>query len=201
MRGLYAITPDWLDTPRLVTACETALAGGATTLQYRNKLADAALALEQARALCALAQRHGAIFIINDDVALALAVDADGVHLGGGDGDLAAARARLPAGKLLGASCYDRIEFARAAVAAGADYIAFGAVFPSATKPQAVPAALDLFGQAAGLGVPRVAIGGINTANAAMVVAAGADSIAVIGALFEAPDINAAARRFSACFT
>ncbi|WP_035054787.1 thiamine phosphate synthase [Andreprevotia chitinilytica] len=200
MRGLYAITPDWADTPRLLAACEAALIGGASILQYRNKVADAALQREQSAALCALTHRYGATFIINDDLELALAVDADGVHLGGDDGDLAAARARLPAGKLLGASCYNRFELAENAVAAGANYIAFGAVFPSGTKPNAVRASLELFDAAKSLGVPSVAIGGINPLNAADVVAAGADCIAVIGALFESADVAETARQFAALF-
>ncbi|SMC21107.1 thiamine-phosphate diphosphorylase [Andreprevotia lacus DSM 23236] len=200
MHGLYAITPDWADSKRLLAACDAALRGGATILQYRNKLATPAQALEQASALRALTSNHGASLIINDDLALALAVDADGVHLGGDDGDLAAARAQLPAGKILGASCYNQLALAQQAVAAGADYVAFGAVFASGTKPLAVRAELTLFAQARALGVPAVAIGGIDTANAAQVVEAGADCIAVIGALFGADDIEARARQLAGMF-
>ena len=136
-------------------------------------------------------------FIVNDDVELALAVRADGVHLGREDGDLAAARARLP-GRLLGASCYDRPELARRAVAAGADYVAFGSVFPSPTKPAADRAPLALF--ALELGVPKVAIGGITLENAPQVLAAGADCVAVITDLFDAPDVAARARAYGRLF-
>jgi thiamine-phosphate pyrophosphorylase len=139
--------------------------------------------------------------IVNDDLWLALEVDAAGVHLGRDDGDLAAARGRLSFGKLLGASCYDRLDHAARAVAAGADYVAFGSVFASPTKPAAVRAPLTLFGEAKRrLGVPLVAIGGITLENARAVVEAGADSLAVITALFEADDIAARARGFTALF-
>jgi thiamine-phosphate pyrophosphorylase len=202
MRGLYAITPDLNDTELLLQKVTLALRGGARILQYRNKQAGCDLACVQATALRALTREYGAIFIINDGVDLAMAVGADGVHLGGEDGDLAAARARLPHGMLLGASCYNDPALAHAAIAAGADYVAFGAVFQSGTKPLARRASPELIAKAcAEITVPIVAIGGITPDNAPEVVQAGADSIAVIGALFDAPDIEAQARRFVACFT
>jgi thiamine-phosphate pyrophosphorylase len=200
IRGLYAVTPDWSDTARLVVAARAAVEGGARVLQYRNKSAAPALRLEQALGLAAVCARFGAVFIVNDHVELALEVDAAGVHLGGDDGDLRAARKRLGARRLLGASCYNRLEAAAAAQAAGADHIAFGSMYPSATKPGAVCAPPALFGQARALGLPLVAIGGITVDNAAPVIAAGADAIAVISDLFEAPDIAARARRFAALF-
>ena len=123
---------------------------------------------------------------------------ADGVHLGRDDGDIAAARARLGEHAILGASCYDQLPLARAAIAAGADYVAFGAVCPSATKPNAVRAPLSLFADSATLGAPRVAIGGITPANAGEIVAAGADMLAVIGGVFDAEDPLAAACALSA---
>jgi len=132
-------------------------------------------------------------------VELALAVDADGVHLGRDDGNLAAARDRLP-GKLLGASCYDRIDLARAAIGAGADYVAFGSVFASSTKPGAVRAPLSLFADARALGVPLCAIGGITADNAPAVVRAGADLLAVIADLFDAPDVAVRAGAFAKLF-
>ena len=148
-----------------------------------------------------ITREHGITLIINDDLDLALAVGADGVHMGGDDGDLLAARNRMPEGMLLGASCYNDLACARAAAAAGADYVAFGAIFPSGTKPLARRASLDLIRQArAELAVPIVAIGGITLHNAAEVIATGADSIAVIAALFDAPDIGKAARQFSDLF-
>lgn len=201
VEGLYAVTPDGLDDARLFELAAAALAGGACALQYRDKSGDAARRLRQAAALRRLCGEHGALFIVNDDVALALQVGADGVHLGRDDGDIAAARAALGPDAVIGASCYNRIELARAALAAGASYVAFGAVFPSQTKPDAVVAPLALFAEAAKLGAQTVAIGGITPANAAQAVAAGAGAIAVIGGLFDAPDIGAAARALAGCFT
>jgi thiamine-phosphate pyrophosphorylase len=200
IRGLYAITPDWDDAARLFRAVAAALAGGARVLQYRNKTAAPARRLEHALGLSALCAKHGATFIVNDDVDLALEVDADGVHLGRDDGDLERARKRLGKEKRLGSSCYDRLDLAASALAAGADHIAFGSVFASGTKPGAVRAPLALFGQGRSLGVPLVAIGGIRADNAAEVVAAGADAVAVIGDLFQATDIAARARAFAALF-
>ncbi len=192
LRGLYAITPP--DLSRV----EAALASGALcALQYRAKDADAPRRLREARHLAQLCRAHGVSLIVNDDVELALAVDAAGVHLGRDDGDLAAARARLP-GRLLGASCYDRPELARRAVATGADYVAFGSVFDSPTKPAAVRAPLALF--ALDVGVPKVAIGGITLDNAPRVLAAGADCLAVITDLFDAPDVAARAREYGRLF-
>lgn len=199
LRGLYAIAPECADTALLSALVERAARGGARLLQYRAKGLARALRLEQARALAALAQRYGARLIVNDDAALAVEAGADGAHLGRDDGDLAAARAVLGS-RLLGASCYDSLERARAAAAAGADYLAFGAVFPSPTKPDAVRAPLELFAAARPLGLPLVAIGGITHANAAQAIGAGADCVAVISALFDAPDVEAAARTFCQIF-
>jgi len=198
--GLYALTPDESDTAVLVARVRAASAGGAAAVQYRNKSADPALRGEQARALAALCRAAGVPLVVNDDIALALAVDAAGVHLGRDDGDLGAARRQLGPGRLLGASCYDRIALAERAAAAGADYVAFGSMFASPTKPAAVRAPLALLGTARQLGVPVVAIGGITLENAREVIAAGADALAVITALFDAGDIAARARAFSALF-
>ncbi|WP_241685821.1 thiamine phosphate synthase [Luteimonas sp. YGD11-2] len=197
--GLYLITPDDIDTARLLSRVESALPY-ACWLQYRNKLADASLRHEQAAALLVRARGHGVRLLINDDVALAARIGADGVHLGEGDGDLAQARALLGPEALVGASCYDDIARARRAVEAGADHVAFGAFHPSATKPGARRAHPDLLGQAAALGVPRVAIGGITPDNAGPLLDAGADLIAVVGGVFDAPDPVAAARAYRAAF-
>jgi len=193
LRGLYAITPDGSAVEEKV---RQALEGGIALLQYRRK---ESASRAEASALLALCRRHGVPFIVNDDVQLALAVDADGVHIGRDDGDLGAARAALR-GKLLGVSCYDSLAAARRAVTAGADYVAFGSVFPSTTKPGAVRAPLQLFEEARTLDVPLVAIGGITPQNAPAVVRAGADALAVISALFDAPDIGARARDFGRLF-
>jgi thiamine-phosphate pyrophosphorylase len=198
LRGLYAITPEDLARAATMQRVAAAVASGALcALQYRSKEAGAAQRRAEAHELAALCRRHGVPLIVNDDLELALEVGADGLHLGREDGDLAGARARLP-GRLLGASCYDQPALARRAVAAGADYIAFGSVFPSPTKPAAVRAPLSLFSLP--LGVPKVAIGGITLANAAQVVAAGADCVAVITDLFEAPDVAQHARDFAKIF-
>ena len=199
--GLYAVTPELADTPALVAAAEAALRGGAKLLQYRNKTAAAALRLTQARALLALCRKYRVPLIINDRLDLALEVPADGVHLGADDGPLATARARLGPARLLGASCYDRLEAALEAERLGADYVAFGSFFPSSVKPGAVRPPLALLREAKRrLSVQVVAIGGITLDNAPQLIAAGADSVAVISALFDADDIGIAARRFSALF-
>jgi len=198
--GLYAITPEGLDDATLLQRSECAVVHGARVLQWRDKSTDAARRLVIARSLARLCRSQGVLFIVNDDLELARAVQADGVHLGADDGDLAAARAALP-NALIGASCYADLERARAAVAQGADYIAFGSVFASPTKPQAVRAPLGLFAQAQTLGVPTVAIGGITRANCAEVRAAGAHACAVISDLFgdaqtTADEVSARARTF-----
>jgi thiamine-phosphate pyrophosphorylase len=201
-RGLYALTPDLADTGQLVARVGDAIRGGATAVQYRNKSAPADLRRAQAAALAALCRTAGVPLIVNDDVELAAAIDADGVHLGAGDGDLAAARARLGPGRLLGASCYNRLELAHAAVTAGADYVAFGAAFASSTKPGAVHAPLELYRAARrALTVPIVAIGGITAENAPALIEAGVDAVAVITALFGAEDVARRAREFQSLFS
>ncbi len=192
LRGLYAITPEGPDLEAKVRA---ALEGGVALLQYRRKHGDAA----EARRVAALAREFAVPLVANDDVALALEIGAAGAHLGRDDGDLRAARARLGAG-LLGASCYDDLALARSAVAAGADYVAFGSVFPSPTKPHAVRAPIALFREARTLGVPLAAIGGITLDKAPALIAAGADLLAVISDLFEARDIRARARQYGELF-
>ncbi len=199
--GLYAITPDEPDTAELLCKVRLALAGGVRLLQYRNKLADAPLRVEQAGALRALTREFDAVFIVNDDAELARRVNADGVHLGGEDGSVAAARALLGEEKIIGVSCYNRAPLAFEAVRHGADYVAFGAFFPSGVKPQAVAATPELLCQARGrLEVPIVAIGGITVENGKQLIEAGADALAVISALWNAPDIGQAAREFSNLF-
>lgn len=190
LRGLYAVTPE---APDVVEKVRLALDGGIALLQYRRKQPD----LYEAREIATLARRHRVPLIVNDDVELALEVDAQGVHLGRNDGSLKVARRRL-AGKILGASCYNDAELARRAIAAGADYVAFGSVFASSTKPQAVRAPLALF--ASDLEVPLCAIGGITLENAPEALAAGADLLAVISDLFDARDVAARARQYARLF-
>ena len=199
-RGLYLITPDESDTGRLLARLEPLLATGPQWLQYRNKQAGGALRREQAAALVTACARHGVPLLINDDWRLALEVGAAGAHLGADDGGLEEARAALGPQALLGASCYDDLERAGAVVRAGAGYVAFGAFFPSSTKPAARRATPALLRQARSLGVPVVAIGGITPDNARGLVEAGADLLAVIASVFDAPHPAAAARAYQACF-
>jgi thiamine-phosphate pyrophosphorylase len=199
--GLYAVTPDQADTGALLGGVRAVIAGGARWVQYRNKAADAGLRREQAAAVRALCTRLGAYLIVNDDVALALEAEADGVHVGGDDIPVAEARVRLGQGKLLGASCYNRLDLAEAAARAGADYVAFGSFFLSAVKPGAIKASPALLAAAKGVtALPVVAIGGITLENAPGLIEAGADALAVITALFGASDVGAAARAFSGMF-
>jgi len=200
--GLYAVTPDSADTPALLAKVEAALAGGVRLLQYRNKAASAAVRLIQGRALLALCREYRVPLVINDHLDLVRALNADGLHLGSDDGSLVEARSRLGNGKILGASCYGRLENALDAQQAGVDYVAFGGFFPSTIKPNAVRAPLGLLGEAKQrLSVPVVAIGGVTLDNAPQLIAAGADGVAVISALFESADIQHTARRFSALFS
>jgi thiamine-phosphate pyrophosphorylase len=188
LAGLYALTPDLDDTATLVAKVAAALAGGARAIQYRNKSASPELRREQAQALARLTSARGGLYIVNDDPELARDVDADGVHVGEDDATIIAAREIVGADRLVGVSCYNDLSCAEAAVAAGADYIAFGSFFPSATKPGARRADVSLLARAASLGVPRVAIGGITPENASVLVAAGADALAVITSVFDHDD-------------
>jgi thiamine-phosphate pyrophosphorylase len=200
LRGLYAVTPGGIETPRLVALVEAALAGGAALVQYRAKAAGGALALEQAKALVAACRAARVPLIVNDSVDLAIASGADGVHLGRDDIDARQARARMPSG-LIGVSCYADVGRARDAAEAGADYVAIGSVFPSSTKPSAVRAPLELLRAAAeASSLPVVAIGGITPANARRAIDAGADMVAVIAAVFEAPDVKGAAAQLTRLF-
>jgi thiamine-phosphate pyrophosphorylase len=193
LRGLYAVTPDGIDAEQLLAFLGQLLEARPVLLQYRRKKRDPA----EAREVVSLARRHDVPVIINDDVDLALELGAAGAHLGRDDGDLASARRRL-GGRILGASCYNDARSARAAVRAGADYVAFGSVFPSPTKPHAVRAPLSLFSTP--LDVPLAAIGGITLGNARSVIEAGADLLAVITDLFEAPDVARRAAQYRELF-
>lgn len=197
--GVYAITPDGLETAMLADLAAAAIEGGVCALQYRSKHPDAAFRRRQLAALVPLCRAASVPLIVNDSVELALAADVDGVHLGRDDGDPVEARRRLGAGRLLGVSCYDDFELA-VRYGSAADHIAFGSVFDSPTKPAAVRAPLELFARARARGWNTVAIGGITADNAPAAYAAGADAIAVISALFDPgvrawPDDRAAARR------
>jgi thiamine-phosphate pyrophosphorylase len=193
--GLYAIT----NGPRadLLEAAEQALAGGATLLQYRDKTTDAARRQHEAHALRLLCERFDVPLIIDNDVDLALAVAAAGVHLGKDDVAIQVARAALGPDAIIGASCHDSLQHGESAARAGASYISFGAFFPSTTKPLAARASIDLLRQSAAFGVPRVAIGGITPDNGASLVEAGADFLAVVSGVFAAAHSRRAASRFA----
>ena len=196
--GLYAVTPDENDTVELLRKVRLALLGGARLLQYRNKISNREVHLEQSRALRDLTYEFEIPLIINDDVMLALETDADGVHLGSSDGSLDEARKVLGSGKIIGMSCYNRLELAHESEKQGADYVAFGSFFASMVKPEAVIATTDLLRQAHGeISLPIVAIGGITVNNGTELLEAGADALAVISALFGAGDIRQEARRFA----
>lgn len=199
LAGLYAITSADIcaDDARLLVAVTAALRGGARWVQYRDKLARPEQRLRRAAALVTCCHAHGAGLIVNDDLQLALKVDADGVHLGAGDGDIAAARAQLGANRVLGVTCGDDLARARHAVSLGASYVAFGRLYPSNTKPDAPPARLETLREAArSLAVPVCAIGGITPARLPAVAATGARLIAVVDGLFGADDIEQAARAY-----
>ncbi len=201
LRGLYAVTPDMADGALLLARTEAVLSGGCRILQYRDKISDKPEQLARAKALRTLTRRFGATLLVNDDIALASLIDADGLHLGRDDGNLRAARAILGPDKILGASCYADFQAAAVASAAGVDYIAFGAAYPSPTKPDAPRAEPALFSRAAGeLPVAVCAIGGITLDNAPPLIEAGTDLIAVITDLFSAPDIAARAAQFQKLF-
>ena len=206
-RGLYGITPEWDDTDSLLDAVATAARHGMRVMQLRRKDASAQIRRQQALALQPLCRSLGVTFIVNDDWRLAADLGADGVHVGRGDACLAEVRHAVGSA-VIGVSCYDDLALAHSLLAAGADYIAFGAVFPSPTKPQAVRASMPLLREAATwlrtLPQPRpslVAIGGITAGNAAPLIEAGVDNIALITGLFAAADIGATAQTCQTLFT
>jgi thiamine-phosphate pyrophosphorylase len=202
--GTYALTPDDNLLPRLSAFVESALQGGVRWVQYRNKIAPAPLRKAEASELLRVCKAYGAKLIVNDDVWLAIEIGAHGAHLGRDDlpgGSLQTAREALGSHRILGVSCYDDLARAEVAVDAGADYIAFGSLFPSITKPQSTHASLDLITEAKRrFKVPVVGIGGITTKNAPQALAAGADMIAVLTDLFDAMDIKKQAEKFQKLF-
>lgn len=201
MRGLYLVTPNWDDTEKLIAATDAALGAGAALVQYRHKEAGPALRREQAMALLALCRRHGRPLVINDHLDLCQAIDADGVHLGHTDDGVQEARALLGKDKIVGASCYGELALARAAVEAGASYVAFGGFYPSPVKKYTFVTPPELLDQArAEFKLPIVVIGGMTPNNAAPLVARGIDLVAAITSVYGSRDPGAAARAFGALF-
>ncbi len=201
MQGLYLVTPNWDDTAQLIACTERALGAGAAMVQYRHKEASDELRREQGAALLALCRRYGRPLVINDYVSLCLTLDADGVHVGGTDMSVAAARAALGPGKIVGASCYGDLELARAAERAGATYAAFGGFYPSTVKKYSFTTDPDIVLQArAALNVPVVVIGGMTPANAMPLVERGAHMVAAITSVYSADDPALSVHAFDALF-
>lgn len=202
LTGLYAITDQSLASDQgLIHQVSQALKGGARVIQYRDKSSDQASRREEASLLLKLCRQQNIPLIINDDVALAADIGADGVHLGKNDPNLNRARQQLGPDAIIGISCYNSFELALDAQQAGADYVAFGRFFPSQIKPEAVQAELQLLQRARQeLQIPTVAIGGITPENGGDLIQAGADMLAVIHGIFGQPDIEVACRQFHQLF-
>jgi thiamine-phosphate pyrophosphorylase len=194
---LYAITPDLADTPHLLALADAALEAGVTIMQYRDKISAMPERLIRARALVAHCHRYGAKLIVNDDVVLAVACGADGVHLGSTDGSIRDARRLLPPDTIIGASCYNDLALAQQAIKDGASYVAFGACFDSPTKPAARRVSakeLAAFRTVLGPSVPICGIGGITLDNVDT-LAGNVDAVALISELFGTPDTPATPER------
>ena len=201
IKGLYAITPDMADLNTLVHKTQLALEGGAFMVQYRSKKQDHAVKMQQCAAILRLCREYGVPCIVNDDVEMCRILEADGVHLGENDDNIAEVRRILGEDAIIGSSCYDQLDRAKQAQKEGATYVAFGAVFPTPTKPNAPRATLALLREAKReIHIPIVAIGGITVNNAHDVIEAGVDAIAVITSLFEAKTIKETAETFLKMF-
>ncbi len=204
--GLYGVTPDWDDLDQLTQAIEAAARGGMTVLQWRHKTCPAPRMIGMAREVKRVCHANGVLLMINDHWRVAEAVGADGVHVGRDDDSPNAVRLALGPDALIGVSCYGELNHAKEMLAQGVDYIAFGTMYPSATKPHAMPANHQILTHAralvaqAGSNAKVVAIGGITAENAAPLVAAGANSLAVVGGLFLTPNIEASARALTHAF-
>lgn len=201
MQGLYLVTPNWDDTANMIDYTRAALDAGASMVQYRHKEASPELAREQGAALLALCRRYSRPLIINDRIDLCLTLEADGVHVGGTDASVAAARAMVGPERIVGASCYGDLALARAAQRDGATYAAFGGFYPSPVKRYTFTTEPALLTEArAALSIPIVVIGGMTPENAAPLVARGAHMVAAITSVYQAHDPGAVVRAFDALF-
>jgi thiamine-phosphate pyrophosphorylase len=202
LRGLYVITDTKLiPRQRFVETVESAVRGGATMVQLREKEAPQEEVIRLGRELLPVTRRYGALLIINDHPAVAKAVGADGAHVGRDDPPMSEARALLGPDAIIGASCYGDVTRAVAAEQVGADYVAFGTPFPSPTKTKRTDTSLEIFREVKRhVKVPVFAIGGITTDNAHQVIDAGADGIAVVSGVFAAVDVEAAAHALAQLF-
>ena len=201
MKGLYLVTPDWDDTEALIKATEIALSAGVGLLQYRHKTATGELRLEQATALLKLCRQYNVPFIVNDHIDLCIALDADGIHVGGTDASVAVVRTLIGKDKILGASCYGDFALAEQAQIAGASYVAFGGFYPSRVKKYEVSTPASIVSKAKSeLTLPVCVIGGMTPENAQPLVKEGTDMVAAISSVYSAEDIATAVRDFAALF-
>ncbi|KXW55886.1 thiamine phosphate synthase [Ferrovum sp. PN-J185] len=196
--GLYAITPESFGFNQLIEWAECLLAHRVQWFQYRRKQLSKQQMLDEAQILNQLITHHDGHLIINDHVDLATEINAHGVHLGASDLTLTELQERFPSHRLMvGASCYNSLELAVEAQHKGADYVAFGSVFASQTKPQAVLAPLHLFSESQTLlTIPTVAIGGINLDNASVILNTGVTAIAVVQALSNLTTLESTVQQF-----
>lgn len=203
LKGLYAITDENLIAEETFSeSIESALLGGVSIVQYRDKSADQKKRLQQAKAIRALCTQYQATCIINDDIELAKTVNADGIHLGKDDTELSYARQVLGEDAIIGISCYNDIDLAIDAEKNSADYVAFGTMFSSPTKPDAVCATPEMISRAKQqLSIPVCAIGGITGENIQQLIQHQADMAAVISSLFSADDIKTTANNLSQYFS
>ena len=201
IKGLYVITPDMTDLNTLIHKTKLAIEGGAFMVQYRSKMQDRVVKMQQCAAILRLCREYDVPCIINDDVEMCHILEADGVHLGVNDDNIAEVRRILGEDAIIGSSCYDQLERAKQAQKEGASYVAFGAMFPTPTKPRAPRATLALLKEAKSeIHIPIVAIGGITVNNAHDVIETGIDAIAVITSLYEAKSIKETAETFLKMF-
>ena len=201
IKGLYAITPDSADLNTLIQKTKSAIEGGAFMVQYRSKIQDRDVKMQQCAAILRLCREYEIPCIVNDDVEMCRVLEADGVHLGEKDDNIAEVRHILGEDAIIGSSCYDQLNRAKSAQKEGASYVAFGAMFPTSTKPNAPRASLALLKEAKReIQIPIVAIGGITVNNAHDVIKTGIDAISVITSLYEAKSIKETAETLSKMF-
>lgn len=196
LKGLYAITDATLMGDNLLSMTEQAIRGGISLLQYRNKAAPMAQQEQEALKISTLCKKNNVLFLINDNIELAIKVNADGVHLGQSDTNVQQAREQL-GDKIIGITCHNDIQLAQLAQQQGADYVAFGRFYSSQTKPSASPAELSILSEAKkSLTIPIAAIGGITVETAAILLNQGADMLAVVQGIFAQNDIFAVSQQF-----
>jgi thiamine-phosphate pyrophosphorylase len=201
IKGLYAITPDSADLNTLIQKTQLAIEGGAFMVQYRSKIQDIEVKMQQCAAILRLCREYDVPCIVNDDVDMCRTLNADGVHLGEKDDNIAEVRRILGEDAIIGSSCYEQLDRAKSAQKEGASYVAFGAMFPTSTKPNAPRATLALLKEAKrDIQIPIVAIGGITVNNAHDVIKTGIDAIAVITSLYDAKSIKETAETFVKMF-